>query len=132
MNDLAQFRKQLRSSYQRLEDVMSTTAQESAVVGRFPVNNAGEAYKTLLFDPVVFATIPTITFGFEIEGDNNIKTTRAPVITASVYSWKLQERNPASPLYTGADILVVSTGPALVKFTVTWNATGVAFANPWS
>lgn len=129
---LRNFRRELRSSQQRLADTLDTTAQQSTVVGRFPVNNAGEAYKSINFEPVVFSDQPTMTFGFEIDGSRNVKPTRAPVITASLYEWKIIERNPSPPLYYGAKLLIVSTGPSLVKFTVTWNAVGIAFGNPRS
>lgn len=124
------FRHQLNSEQTRHNDIMSTRAQETVLNGRFGVNNAGEAYKNIVF-PVTFSKLPLITFGFELDGVSSSIVTRAPVITAEVYDWLFIERLPLSRLYTGAKILVVSEG-FTVRFTVTWSASGMAFTSPRS
>lgn len=129
--DALQFRKNMVSEQVRHNDIMSTRAQHTVLDGRFGVNNTGEAYKDIVF-PVAYADMPTLTFGFEVDSLNSIIITRAPVITAEVYDWIYIERLPLSRLYTGARILVVSTGATVSKFTVTWSASGTAFTNPRS
>lgn len=128
----AELYKRFRNSEEtRHADIYETRAQESLVKGRFPVNNAGEGTKAIKF-PVAFSNLPHITFGFELEGRNKIAQGRSPIISAEVYDWITVDRPPFSRLYTGAHVLVTATGQNLTKFTVVWNASGIAFGNPRS
>lgn len=126
---LNELRKQINFDRSRLNDIEDTKAQETIVNGRFAVNNPGEAYHAIWF-PHVFATLPSITFGFEIDSTNSIRVKRAPVITAQVYEWLTTERLPTLRLFIGARVLVVSEGAMASAFTVTWSAHGVAYSNP--
>ena len=125
------YRKFRNSETTRHNDIAHTRAQNSLVKGRFPVNNAGEAVKSIVF-PVAFSELPSITFGFELEESSNIASGNAPIISAEVYAWITEDRPPVSRLYTGAHIMVTSIGQALSMFTVVWSASGTAFMNPRS
>lgn len=125
------FRKQLNSEQVRHADMAASRAQETVLKGRFNVNNTGEAYKSVVF-PVAFSTLPLVTFGFEVNTLDSIVQTRAPKITAQVYDWQYTERLPTSRIYYGAKFLVVSEGAMVSAFTVTWQASGIAFSGPRS
>lgn len=125
------YKKIHRAEATRHADIYETRAQESMVKGRFPVNNAGEGTKSIKF-PVAFSNLPHITFGFELEDVAKIARGRSPIISAEVYDWITVDRPPFSRLYTGAHIVVVAEGQNLSRFTVVWNASGIAFSNPRS
>lgn len=55
---------------------------------------------------------------------------QAPIITAAVYDWMVEENLPADQRYTGASVLTVCDGPPATKFIVHWTASGFAYSNP--
>ena len=124
-------RRSLDNESRRMRDLRETAADIMVVSGKFPVNNVGEAYKNIVF-PTIFTDIPSLGFGYEIDGDSNLKASRAPVISAALYGWDVIDRPPVSRYYRGAKILVVSEGPPNIRFIVHWQATGIGFMGPLS
>ena len=122
-------RNEQRSQQRRAIDLTETAASPAPVSGKFMINNAGEAKVDITF-PVFFSDIPYVTFGFEIQGANQIISGHAPAMSATVYDWDTIDRPPFSRFYKGAYIVVVSTGPPGTKFICTWTAMGTAFTSP--
>ena len=126
---LQAMQRRQQSQQLRMNDLAETASSITQVGGKIKINNAGEAYIEIEF-PVYFTDIPSVSFGYEINDVKSIAKGSAPTVTAEIYEWETYERPPSSRFYTGAKMVVVSTGPPLIKFIVHWQATGIAFTNP--
>lgn len=126
---LEDFRKSMRLNESRLSDAREMAAADSVLDGKFLVNNTGEAYKDVFF-PVLFSTIPSVSFGFEMQEGEKTIDGQVPAFTAHAYDWLTIERPPISRFFNGMKVRVVSSGPAYHKFIVHWRVSGIAFTNP--
>jgi hypothetical protein len=136
----------------RTKDLEESFAGGVPVHGKFLVNGPGEAEKDIWFN-VPFTNVPVVTFGFEIKGPDNLLWTNnpsedfpaligepvsgmiegeAPIITALVIDWHVEEAIPSDQKYIGAKVVSVCDGPANTAFIVHWSASGMALSNPSS
>lgn len=157
-NMAALHQAQQRAHEQRRIDFQESYAGAVPSHGKFLVNGPGEADKTISF-PVVYSQVPVVTFGFEIQGPDNLVWTRfddqgnpqldsdfparpggaaaglvpgeAPIITAVVTDWVPDETQlPMDQKIIGAEVTTVCDGPENTKFIVHWYAAGIAYSNP--
>lgn len=146
-----------KAIHQHSKDLEESYAGAVPCHGKFLVNGPGEAEKIVYF-PVAFSNVPVVTFGFEVKSNNNLVWTSysptgepelregvparagaassglvkgdAPIITAIVAEWLVNERVPVDRHFVGAKIITVCDGPSSTKFITHWTASGIAFSNP--
>lgn len=119
-------------SRKTLDTVISNLATTHSVDGKFLINGAGEASQFVKF-PVSFIERPNFVTGGELNPGSVATSGSYPTISCVISSWEIQQLGNAGfakEYFTGAYILVVTTGVSTQKMWVHWRATGRALSNP--
>lgn len=127
VNNLISKLQRSKSNYLRVQDQL---ANVHTVNGLFMVDGSGEATATIAF-PIKFMERPLINFGGELNPNSTVTAGNFPTISVVVGSWTL-EGPPEKRYFTGATLLVRTTGPDLQKMWIHWSAVGKAITNPYN
>lgn len=103
-------------------------AQIFQVFGRMEMQGTGQATFTAEF-PVMFVDPPQVSFGGELGGNQILVAGQYPTINILVRTWHKQKR-AGHTYYSGADFVVVATGPADQTLLAHWQCEGVGLTNP--
>ena len=110
--------------------VENTLAGVYHVDGLFLVSGAGQTNSAVRF-PVKFIERPNISFAGELDVNSAAVPGNYPTLSVVVGGWVV-EGPPTKRLWTGANLLVVTNGPATQKIWVHWEASARAVSNPYS
>lgn len=108
------------------------SARPFIVSGQFSVTGAGELVKDINF-PVTFTDKPLLSFGANMDENQIIVAGNFP--TASVIVLKYKEKitpGTSTASYTGASLIVVTTGMEDQIMWIHWQMSGTALVNPVS
>jgi hypothetical protein len=94
------------------------------VYGRTEFEGAGESTFSETF-PVAFQVQPSMYHGGELAPGQVLVPTKFPVINVLVASWQTRTVG-ATTYFTGAEFVLVATGPADMKATALWQIEGYA------
>jgi len=112
------------------ERVNTFLPTDTAVEGTFLVDGSGEAVKIVNF-PIKFINRPVFTTGGELHLDTTPVPGQYPTMSCVINRWATEQHAGFSKMYfVGAQLLVVTTGPATQRLWVHWRASGVAIVNP--
>lgn len=114
----------------QIEDSLATV---TSVDGFFLTDGAGEAIQVVNF-PVRFIERPNFVFGGEHHLDTSGVDGQLPTVSCVINSWITDPPvlTTARLHFIGANLLVVTTGPAAQRIWIHWRATGRALTNPTS
>lgn len=99
--------------------------------GRFLVGDIGEVTVQVAF-PMTYTEEPLFFFGGAMDFNQGITPGYFPTLSCVVGSWITTPRGPNGLYYTGANIVVVTTGTADQRMWVHWHVLGSALTNPVS
>lgn len=118
--------QQKQAEKSRVEDQIATV---HSIDGLFMITGSGEASVFVNF-PVKFIERPNLSFGFELDPSAVVAAGSYPSVSAVIGGWA-KEGPSNKRTFTGATILVVSTGPVTQKIWVHWTASAKATTNPF-
>ena len=111
-----------------VEQARSATAQRIEVEGTTPLGNIGEALVTVDFGRW-FIEKPSIAGAGEMFDNEPLEAGNYPTWSVGVFRWVTRER-AGSIFYTGAQLVLVSTGRSGMRSFVHWQVKGLALRNP--
>ena len=124
-----QFRQALNNERTTISDIGMMSSNYSDIAGRLPINSFGEAVADVTF-PVKFTSQPIFRYGFEMQEGEGIIAGEMPTGAAVVQSWGTIERLPSTIFYTGARLMIVTTGLKFQKMILNYSFSGVSLTNP--
>ncbi|NBR22237.1 MAG: hypothetical protein EBU08_00300 [Micrococcales bacterium] len=118
----------------QLNQNLSYAARDAAagptrLTGEFLLMGAGEKRVPVDF-PVSFSEKPLLTFGAELQEGAAVVDGKFPTVSVVVARWFTFERPPFSRLFSGAELMVVTTGSPTQQLIIHWHLDGVALTNP--
>lgn len=103
--------------------------REHRILGEVSVTGAGEVVFPVSF-PVWFWERPSVSFGAELATNEKLVAGKYPTVSVVVQKWRTVRRD-LHDFYTGADLLIVTTGhDDRQRSIVHWQAEGRALVNP--
>jgi hypothetical protein len=111
--------------------VSESSAEFQVVQGFLTVDKAGEVSVDVNF-PVRFIERPSLSFGGELDGNHFPEAGNYPTVSVVVARWTkdLIDTTRDEGFYSGATLMVVTTGKSDQKMIVHWQMSGRAFKNP--
>lgn len=106
------------------------TVKITRVTGRVLVKGAGEVGIDVNF-PVQFTERPSFTFGGELDDNSTARALSYPTVSAVVGEWTKRKKSAGfDGYYTGARLLIVTTGIDTQRLWVHWAMEAHAIRNP--
>lgn len=99
-------------------------AQVLRLQGEIEVKGAGELLLPVAF-PQHFVQKPSWSFAGELAPNEVLEAGNYPTVSLVIKSWVIRQG-----LYVGAQVVIVTGGPARQVMRVHWQAEGVAITNP--
>lgn len=96
--------------------------------GFVEVAGAGEGLVDINF-PVWFLEVPVMSFGGELGPNEVLVDGSFPTLNVMVKSWVRTAKN-GTDYYTGATLIIVTTGSVAQRATAHWQGEGRALVNP--
>lgn len=111
----------------RIEEFLT---KNTSVFGRVLVKGAGEVVVTVDF-PIWFIERPNFSFGGELAEGDFIKEKSFPTVSGVIEEWVMKkEQRLGGGYFTGAKIIVVTTGKIDQNVWLHWRFEGKALSNP--
>lgn len=98
--------------------------------GKFPFDGAGEKVVELMFPYSFMGDPPFLSFSAELKEGDVLIAGSMPTCSVIVGGWLTQEMPPHGRLFSGAKLIVVTTGVWYQKMMIHWTFTGTAISNP--
>lgn len=120
--------------HSNIDRINSAQPTDTSIEGTFLVDGRGESRKTVLF-PCRFIHRPNFTTGGELHLDSAAVAGSYPILSCVVNGngWILDPPQPtdySKVYFVGAELIIVTTGPATQRMWIHWRASGKAIVNP--
>lgn len=115
-----------RGAANRLDSI---TGKLHCIQGFIEIIGSGEALLDVNF-PVWFLEHPNFTFGGEMAPNQILTAGQYPMLSILVHRWAMREFPAGVSYYSGATLIVVSSGADDQRLIGHWRAEGKALRNP--